>query len=127
MEVVEGVYQGFRFPRHAHPHFTFSVLTAGEQRFQHAGCTTLLRPGDVVLLNPDETHANAPGSQSWSHVSLCFSEATLTEVAPEFRGQRIAFGSTVIRDQAVSQRLAELTHLHHSARESEPGELALQV
>jgi AraC-like DNA-binding protein len=91
------------------------------------GRTTLLRCGDVVPLNPDEAHADAPASQSWSHVSLCFSEATLTEFAPEFRGQRIAIGSTVVRDHAISLRLAELTHLHGRARESELGELALQV
>jgi AraC-like DNA-binding protein len=126
MEVVEGVYPRFRFPRHAHPHFTFSVLTAGGQRFEHRGRTTLLRGGDVVLLNPDEAHANAPISQSWSHISLCFSEATVAEVAPEFCGKRIAIGATVVRDQAISLRLVELAHSHGRA-EFELAELALQV
>jgi AraC-like DNA-binding protein/quercetin dioxygenase-like cupin family protein len=127
MEIVEGVYPAFRFPRHAHPHFTFSVLTAGEQCFEHRGGTTLVRSGDAVLLNPDEAHANAPASQSWSHVSLCFSEANLTDFAPEFRGQKIAIGSTFICDGAVSQRLAYLPRFADGTREFELQELALQL
>jgi len=125
MEIVEGEYPSFRFPRHAHPHFTISVLTAGEQRFEHKGRRMSLRPGDVVLLNPGETHANEPAGESWSHISLCLSEAALCARLPEFKDARFRARSTVIHEDGLATGVVQLLRRCARADELELQELAV--
>jgi quercetin dioxygenase-like cupin family protein len=62
LELVEGDYPDFRFARHAHPHFTISVITRGAQRLLHRGQKAIVRRGDVILLNPDAAHSNEPAA-----------------------------------------------------------------
>jgi AraC-like DNA-binding protein len=111
LELVEGDYPDFRFARHAHPHFTISVVTRGAQRLLHRGQKAIVRRGDVILLNPDAAHSNEPAARLWSHVSVCPTEAMLRSLLPDFSEAKFRPRSAVVHDAHVATRITQLLSL----------------
>jgi len=108
LELIEGKYVDFRFARHAHPHFSIGVNSRGAQRFYHRGRETIVRQGELILLNPDEAHSNEPAENSWNCVSLCPAPAVLTGFMPELGDSKIRFRFAVVRDSHFAVRFTDL-------------------
>jgi AraC-like DNA-binding protein len=108
LELVEGEYVDFRFARHAHPHFSIGVNSHGAQRFSHHGRETIVRRGELILLNPDEAHSNEPTADSWNCVSLCPTPAVLTCLMPELGDSKIRSRFAVVRDSHFAVRIIDL-------------------
>jgi len=108
LDLVEGEYVDFRFARHAHPHFTIGVNSGGAQRLSHRGLETVVRRGEIILINPDEAHANEPAENSWNCISLCPTPAALMRLMPELSDTKIRFRSAVVLDSHFAARIVGL-------------------
>jgi len=69
----------------------------------------LLEPGTVVLLNPGEIHAPAPGGVSgWSMRMFYLEEGFLRSIAPDLSLQTLRFRKPYVQDHELASQLIEL-------------------
>jgi AraC-like DNA-binding protein len=61
VELLEAWFGGRAFDRHRHDTYAIGVTVAGVQVFEYRGRVERSRPGEVVVLHPDETHDGRPG------------------------------------------------------------------
>lgn len=54
---------GAAFAPHRHDVYTLALPTRGIQTFDYRGATRRARPGEVVVLHPDELHDGRPGDE----------------------------------------------------------------
>lgn len=77
--------------RHRHDRYILSVTEAGVQAFGYRGSTHRSRPGQVVVLHPDEAHDGRPGSdEALVYRSLYLDPVAVHEAARALTGRRAA-------------------------------------
>ena len=62
VELLRAWFGGRAFARHRHDSYAIGVTETGVQAFDYRGRVERSRPGDVVVLHPDETHDGRPGA-----------------------------------------------------------------
>jgi AraC-like DNA-binding protein len=109
LELLRASYVSFVFTPHAHEEFLIALTEEGAgypifRRDSHP-----VGPGDVFILNPEESHAGGPaGDTSWGYRAIYPSRAVLLRIAEEFDGARTIFpdlASDIVRDPDVAARL----------------------
>jgi AraC-like DNA-binding protein len=58
VELVHAAYTGRRFPLHSHPEFVIGVIEHGAETLWIRGEQVMAPAGSVLLIGPDEAHAN---------------------------------------------------------------------
>jgi AraC-like DNA-binding protein len=61
VELLRAWFGGQAFASHRHDTYAIGVTEAGVQMFDYRGRAERSRPGQVVVLHPDETHDGRPG------------------------------------------------------------------
>ncbi len=59
LELVAARYRNRSFPRHAHEEYVIGAMTAGAEILSIAGRQHLVRPGQLILIEPGEAHSNS--------------------------------------------------------------------
>lgn len=72
VEVVSASYRDRRFPQHSHPEYVVGAVTAGSESLVVKGQSHVVGRGDVLHLNPDQTHANATLGQETLRYSVIY-------------------------------------------------------
>ncbi len=62
VELLQAWFGGRAFAPHRHDTYAIGVTDAGLQVFDYRGRAERSRPGEVVVLHPDETHDGRPGN-----------------------------------------------------------------
>lgn len=62
VELLRARFGGRAFARHRHDTYAIGVTEAGVQEFDYRGRVERCRPGDVVVLHPDEMHDGRAGA-----------------------------------------------------------------
>jgi AraC-like DNA-binding protein len=62
VELLRAWFGGRAYARHRHDTYAISVTEAGVQTFEYRGRVEQSRPGEVVVLHPDEMHDGRPGT-----------------------------------------------------------------
>jgi AraC-like DNA-binding protein len=64
VELFEAWFQGAPFQKHRHDTYAISLTTHGIQAFSYRGGREISRPGQVVVLHPDELHDGFAGTEA---------------------------------------------------------------
>jgi AraC-like DNA-binding protein len=116
VDLLRARYVTHRYGRHAHETYTFGLIEAGVEEFDHG--TDLLRAGAgaVALLNPEVVHTGQAGvPEGWTYRVLYPQVEVVTDVAAELGWQRGTplFPQTIVQDD----RSAALLRAAHRAAE----------
>jgi AraC-like DNA-binding protein len=127
VELLRASYVSFVFTPHAHESFLIALTEQGVgypifRRDRHP-----VRPGDIFVLNPEESHAGGPATDApWGYRAIYPSAQLLARISAEFAGRRPMlpeFTGTVVRDPVVADPLrrfhlvAEQPHASQLQRE----------
>lgn len=96
---------GRPFPAHFHDHYVLGLMEAGERRLRCGGTERTLRAGDLMLLNPGESHACAPeGNAALDYRGLNVPAASLAALAQRATGQDrpLRFARPTVRDPQLA-------------------------
>jgi AraC-like DNA-binding protein len=122
LELFSATLSEFSFRPHAHEEFFIALTEAGSVAPAYRGSSHLIGPGDLLILNPEESHAGGPAADgSWTYRALYPSRSLMREIAAEFPAGRLAvpeFGPDIVRDQAVTAALQHYHRLTESSRSS---------
>jgi AraC-like DNA-binding protein len=109
LELLRASYVDFVFTPHSHEDFLIALTEKGVgypvfRRDSHA-----VGPGDVFVLNPEESHAGGPATYApWGYRALYPSMGLLRRIAAEFDGSVDVvpeFSTDVLRDRTVTSAL----------------------
>ena len=113
VDLLRARYVTHRYTRHAHETFTFAVIEAGVEEFNHGGSLLRAGQGAVALLNPDVVHTGHAGApEGWAYRVLYPAPALVAGVAADLGWRRgtPSFPETVVYDPR-SARLLRAAHI----------------
>jgi AraC-like DNA-binding protein len=125
VELLRATLTEFAFSPHAHEEFFIAFTEDGLATPTYRGDTHIVGVDDVIVLNPEETHAGGPPvDSSWTYRAVYADRDLMRQVTSEFcRDSAMvpAFGSDVVRDREVVSRLMRFHQLSER-----PGSSALE-
>lgn len=81
----EGIVQPF--PAHFHEHYVLGLVERGERRLSCCGKELPLRAGDLLLLNPGDSHAcEQRGGETLDYRSLTITQNVMLSLSEEITG-----------------------------------------
>jgi AraC-like DNA-binding protein len=109
LELLRANYERFVFTPHAHEEFMIAVTERGVGEPIFRGDKHPVRPGDILVLNPEQAHAGGPAiDAAWGYRALYPGRALLCSVSAEFDGAKSVlpeFDENVVRDGEIAYRL----------------------
>ena len=114
------------FPSHFHAHYVIGLVEAGERELRCQNQTHLLRPGDILLLHPGDSHAcTQSDGGTLDYRGLNLTGEVMQHLTGELTGRRElpGFSQNVISDGACACHLRRLhTLIQSRSREFEKEE-----
>ncbi|MBC2654290.1 AraC family transcriptional regulator [Pseudomonas sp. MSSRFD41] len=114
VELLSARYIEHRFVPHVHDGFVIGMIMAGAQRYRYRGAEHLAGSGTLVLINPDELHTGAKGTEDgWLYRAFYPDNRQVLGLLDELElpsGTLPAFGATLYRDPDL---VTGFSHLHH--------------
>src|SRR5262245_53534108 len=87
VELLRAWFGGRAYARHRHDTYAIGVTEAGVQVFDYRGAVQRARPGQVVVLHPDEMHDGRPGTADGFGYRIVYVEpARIAAAARTIRG-----------------------------------------
>ena len=77
LERIEARFYGEAFARHRHDTYAIGVTLQGAQTFTYRGERRLSRPGEVIVLHPDELHDGGAGTDDGLRYRMMYLEPSL--------------------------------------------------
>ena len=98
------------FPSHFHGHYVIGVVERGTRTLTCGRRREAIGPGDVLLLNPGDSHGCVREDGALDYRGLNISRDTMMSLAEETLGRRILpdFTRPVVRDRELARRLRDL-------------------
>jgi hypothetical protein len=99
----EGIVQPF--PAHFHEHYVLGLVERGEHRLSCCGKGLTLRAGDLLLLNPGDSHAcEQRGGETLDYRSLTITQNVMRSLSEEITGTDTLprFSPNVLRDSEAA-------------------------
>ena len=99
----EGIVQPF--PTHFHEHYVLGLVERGERRLSCCGGEFTLRAGDLLLLNPGDSHAcEQCGGETLDYRSLTITQSVMRSLSEEITGTDSLprFSPNVLRDSEAA-------------------------
>jgi len=128
LELLKATVTEFAFHPHAHEEFFIALTEDGLVTPTYRGDTHVIGPGDLIVLNPEETHAGGPPAHcSWTYRALYPHPDLVRGLMAEFPGDRPAmaeFSTDVVRDRQIA---AGLRRFHRLAERPESSPLDQQA
>ena len=112
----EGIVQPF--PAHFHEHYALGLVERGERRLSCCGKELPLRAGDLLLLNPGDSHAcEQRGGETLDYRSLTITQNVMRSLSEEITGTDTLprFSPNVLRDSERRLRLPHAARAHFVA------------
>jgi AraC-like DNA-binding protein len=135
VEVLHADFRERASSRHVHEGYEIAVIERGTMRLRCRGTTHVAGPGDIVIINPDDPHAESNNdADGWTAHSIYPSIQNLTGAAADVLGGRglPTFASPIVSDRALSVRIARMhrllaTSTSHLVRETAAIEAAVEL
>ena len=87
IELLEAWFQGPAYHKHRHDTYAICLTTSGVQAFDYRGASEISRPGQVVVLHPDEIHDGHAGTDAgFGYRQLYVDPALIFEAVQVLRG-----------------------------------------
>ncbi|AZC25470.1 MULTISPECIES: AraC family transcriptional regulator [Pseudomonas] len=118
VELLSARYIEHRFVPHVHDGFVIGMIMAGAQRYRYRGAEHLAGSGTLVLINPDELHTGAKGTEDgWLYRAFYPDNQQVLGLLGELglpNSNLPAFGATLYRDPDLVKGFTCLHHLLES-------------
>jgi AraC-like DNA-binding protein len=115
LELLRATVSEFAFHPHAHEEFFIALTEDGLVTPTYRGDSHVIGPGDLIVLNPEETHAGGPPAHAvWTYRALYPRPDLMRGVMAEFAGVRPTmpeFGGDVVRDREIATSLRRFHRL----------------
>ena len=110
VECLKAVDINHAFDRHIHNGFGLAVVDQGQLAYRTETIDSLLRPGDVLVINPGQVHwGGTVNGDRYSYRILYPACETVARTIPGHEGQRLPyFANNQICDRVLAQRLQRL-------------------
>ena len=99
------------YTRHRHDTYTVALTESGIQEFNYLGAVHRSRPGQVVVLHPDELHDGRPGTpEGFAYRALYLEPSRVHDAARAISGARCSLPfvrDPVVTDPVLAARVAE--------------------
>lgn len=105
----EGIAQPF--PSHFHDYYVIGLVEKGERCLSCRSQEYLIRPGDILLFNPGDSHSCVQtGTEAFHYRAVNIEKEVMLDLAEEITGSRTlpGFSQTVIHDQEAACCLGTL-------------------
>ncbi len=91
VELFEAWFRGAPYRTHRHDTYAISLTTRGIQAFTYRGKTEISRPGQVVVLHPDELHDGYAGTDAgFGYRQVYVEPALISDAVRALRGHACA-------------------------------------
>jgi AraC-like DNA-binding protein len=91
VELFEAWFRGAPYCKHRHDTYAISLTTSGVLAFDYRGSGEISRPGQVVVLHPDESHDGHAGTQAgFGYRQLYVEPALIFDAVRVLRGHACA-------------------------------------
>ncbi len=91
IELFEARFRGAPYRKHRHDTYAVSLTTSGVQAFDYRGSGEISRPGQVVVLHPDELHDGYAGSEAgFGYRQVYVEPALISDAVRVLRGRASA-------------------------------------
>jgi AraC-like DNA-binding protein len=97
LEVMRARYTTFRFPVHAHAEYMLGVVCQGTERFRYRGVDVNAPRGNLVFINPEESHTGEGSGDTWEYFALYPSISLIQRLLPTKTKQ----GTPTFRDATL--------------------------
>lgn len=122
VELFRATLSEFDFRPHSHEEFFVALTEGGVATPRYRGHSHVVRPGDLIVLNPEEVHAGGPPTaESWTYRAIYPGPDLMRGIVGEFPGQLPAvpeFGGDVVRDPDIAAHLRRFHRLTERAGSS---------
>lgn len=96
------------FPNHFHDYYVIGLVEYGARCLSWRGRTYLLRPGDILLFNPNDTHGCTPwGTEPFAYRGLNIPRAAMAALCQSITGEAApwVFSQPVLSGASVQAKL----------------------
>ena len=91
VELLEAWFHGSAYHKHRHDTYAICLTTSGVQAFDYRGAGEISRPGQIVVLHPDESHDGHAGTQAgFGYRQLYVEPALIFDAVRVLRGHACA-------------------------------------
>lgn len=107
----QGIVQPF--PSHFHAHYVIGLVEGGERTLSCKSREYAIRPGDMLLFNPGDSHACVQSGGTLDYRGLNIAKDVMLDLAEEVTGRRVlpGFSRTVLADDEAACHLRALHEL----------------
>ena len=98
IERIDAYFQGYAYDPHRHDTYALGYTLAGLQCFDYRGAVRASRPGNVIVLHPDERHNGRAGEEGGFRYRMIYLEPRLIADALGPRASALPF----VRDAVSS-------------------------
>ena len=105
IERMEARFEGEAFSPHRHDTYALGVTLSGVQTFRYRGAGHASRPGNAIILHPDELHDGAAGDETGLRYRMLYLEPALLLPALERAGAALPFVGNPVVDHPALTRL----------------------
>jgi AraC-like DNA-binding protein len=121
IERIEARFHGNGFSPHRHDTYALGLTLHGIQTFHYRGTSHFSRPGNVIILHPDEVHDGAAGTGHGLIYRMIYLPPQLLAAVDDYRRALPFAPDPVAADTTLRQALAEVL----DDLDREPSELLL--
>lgn len=87
VELLEAWFQGLAYQKHRHDTYAICLTTSGVQAFTYRGAAEVSRPGQIVVLHPDEIHDGYAATEAgFGYRQLYIEPALIFDAVQVLRG-----------------------------------------
>lgn len=106
IERIEARFRGRAFDLHRHDTYAVGVTLRGVQTFRYRGRSRVSRPGEVIVLHPDELHDGGAGTEEGLRYRILYLEPSLLQEGLGEGAWALPFvADPVVRDVELRDRL----------------------
>jgi AraC-like DNA-binding protein len=104
IERIDAYFAGYAYDPHRHDTYALGYTLTGLQCFDYRGAVRASRPGNVIVLHPDERHNGRAGEESGFRYRMIYLEPRLIAAALGTRAAALPFVSEVVSTDAYLLR-----------------------
>jgi AraC-like DNA-binding protein len=129
IERIDAYFRGYAYDPHRHDTYALGYTLAGLQCFDYRGALRASRPGNAIVLHPDERHNGRAGAEAGFRYRMIYLEPRLIADALATRAAALPFVSEAVSSdpQLLTALMAALDDLERPFEALERDQIMLAI